>query len=394
MSPDHYLLSVIRRARRLGGRFRHRPPRHLVYGIKALMAALVAWTLAGAWAVDGRPYLAVATALLMVNADTVYRSVAKALQNVVAKVAGLALALMTVQLLGATAGAIAVIVLGTVLVGPRRTADSRRQVASTAVVGLAATAGDPIGGLVSPLLQTLSGAVVGIVVNALVLPPLHLDESDSAVQKLAHAMGNLLSDMGTGLAREQLGSKAHVWLHRARELEKHLTHAQEQVRQADESLRWNARGVARARRSDVTYGELFGALRGVLLQVRGIARALADNAHDRRADHHLGHQFLDRYAETLQLAGAAVRGLVEPYAAGDPSETDPRERLRKAIEGALTWHETMTELIHQGTLTKPGAWHVYGSLMTDVERLLFDLDYAGTRRTRGQRDAATWISAT
>ncbi|MFF0465250.1 FUSC family protein [Streptomyces mexicanus] len=357
------------------------------------MAALLAWTFAGAWAADGRPYLAVATALLMVNAYTVYRSVANALQSVVGKVAGLVLALMTVQLLGATAGAIAVIVLVTVLVGPSRTADGRLQVASTAVVGLAAMAGDPMGGLVTPLLQTLTGAVVGIAVNALVLPPLHLDESDSAVRDLAHAMGKLLGDMGAGLSQEQLGLKAHVWLHRARELEKHLMHAEEQVRQADESLRWNPRCVARERRSDVTYGELFSALRGVSLQVRGIARTLADSAHDRRADHRLGQQFLDRYAEILQLAGAAVRGLVEPHVAAGPSLAGPRERLRRAIEGALAWHETMTDLIHRGALVKPGAWHVYGSLMTDVERLLSDLDYAGTRRTRGHRDTTSGVSA-
>jgi hypothetical protein len=35
-------------------------------------------------------------------------------------------------------------------------------------------------------------------------------------------------------------------------------------------------------------------------------------------------------------------------------------------------------MIARGTLTKPGAWHVYGSLMTDVERLLADLDRADT----------------
>ncbi|MFB6990963.1 hypothetical protein [Streptomyces sp. NPDC056304] len=32
--------------------------------------------------------------------------------------------------------------------------------------------------------------------------------------------------------------------------------------------------------------------------------------------------------------------------------------------------------IEHGTLTEPGAWHVYGSLMTDAERLLADLDRA------------------
>ncbi|MGW2935516.1 hypothetical protein ACWDA7_27490 [Streptomyces sp. NPDC001156] len=365
--------------RRLGDRLRGRRPGQVVHGLKTLIAALLAWGVVAPWAPGGRPYLAVATALLLVNASTVYQSVTKAVQSVVARVAGLILALATARLLGATAAAVAVIVVIAVLAGPRRTSDDRLQIASTAVIALAATAADPVGSLLSPALQTLAGAAVGLAVTALVLPPLYLDESDSAVRDLAHAMGALLHDMGTGLSRRQLTTKAHTWLHRARSLDKRLSHAEEQVRQADESLRWNTRCAAQSRRPDATHSEAFSALRGVSLQVRGIARTLADNAHDHHAGHHLGHQFLDRYAETLQLAGKAVQGFVAPAAAPGSPETAPRERLRGAIDGALAWHDTMTDLIGRGTLTKPGAWHVYGSLMTDVERLLADLDRADPR---------------
>ncbi|MGW3691760.1 hypothetical protein [Streptomyces sp. NPDC005125] len=304
----------------------------------------------------------------------------KAAQNVVARVAGLVLALATARLLGPTAGAVAVIAVIAVLAGPRRTADDRLQIASTAVIALAATATNPMGSLVSPALQTLTGAAVGIAVNALVLPPLYLNESDSAVRDLARSMGTLLHDMGTGLSRRQLTPKAHNWLHQARNLDTRLTRAEEQVRQADESLRWNTRCVAHTRRKGTTFhdNDTFRALRGVSIQVRGIARTLADNAHDNHADHHLGHQFLDRYAETLKLAGAAVQAFAEPASATGSPDTSPRERLRGAIDGALTWHDTMTDMISRGTLTQPGAWHVYGSLMTDAERLLADLDRADT----------------
>lgn len=364
--------------RRLTGRLRTKRADHMVHGAKTLIAALLTWGIVAPWSPEGRPYMAVATALLMVNASTVYQSVTKATQSVVARVAGLILALATARLLGPTAGAVAVIAVIAVLAGPRRTADDRLQVASTAVIALAATATDPMGSLVSPALQTLTGAAVGIAVNALILPPLYLNESDSAVRDLARSMGTLLHDMGTGLSRRQLTSKAHNWLHQARNLDKHLTRAEEQVRQADESLRWNTRCVAHTRRKEATFNDTFTALRGVSIQVRGIARTLADNAHDNHADHHLGHQFLDQYAETLQLAGAAVQAFVESGPATGSPDTSPRERLRGAIDGALTWHDTMTDMIGRGTLTEPGAWHVYGSLMTDVERLLADLDRADT----------------
>ncbi|MGW7530210.1 hypothetical protein [Streptomyces sp. NPDC054783] len=350
----------------------------MVHGLKTLTAALLAWGVVAPWSPGGRPYLAVATALIMANGPTVYRSVIKAVQSVVARLAGLTLALVTAWLMGSTAGSVAAIAVIAVVVGPHRAVDDRLQIASTAVVALAATTAAPVGGLVLPAAQTLTGALVGIVVNALVLPPLYLDESDSAVRSLARAMGTLLREMGAGLAERQLAARARIWLHQARDLEKNLVDAEEQVRQADESLRWNTRCTAHARRKDVTYGEAFRTLRGVFLQVRGIARTLADNAHDDHTDHHLDHQFLDRYSETLKLAGTAVEEFAEPRPATGTPDAASRERLRGAINGALTWHETMTELIGGGTLAKPGAWHIYGSLMTDVERLLLDLDHADT----------------
>ncbi|MFE4723780.1 aromatic acid exporter family protein, partial [Streptomyces sp. NPDC056728] len=364
--------------RRLAGRLSTKRAGHVVHGAKTLIAAMLTWSIVAPWSPEGRPYLAVATALLMVNASTVYQSVTKAAQNVVARVAGLILALATARLLGPTAGAVAVIAVLAVIVGPRRTADDRLQVASTAVIALAATATDPMGSLISPALQTLTGAAVGIAVNALVLPPLYLNESDSAVRDLARSIGTLLHDMGTGLSGRQLAPKARTWLHQARSLDKRLTRAEEQVQQAGESLRWNTRCVAHTRRKETTLDDTFRVLRGVSIQVRGIARTLADNAHDNHSDHHLGHQFLDQYAETLQLAGAAVQAFAEPARATGSPDASPRERLRAAIDGTLAWHDTMTDTIARGTLTKPGAWHVYGSLMTDAERLLADLDRTDT----------------
>ncbi|MFB7999089.1 aromatic acid exporter family protein [Streptomyces sp. NPDC056002] len=364
--------------RRLAGRLSTQRAGHVVHGAKTLIAAMLTWSIVAPWSPEGRPYLAVTTALLMVNASTVYQSVTKAAQNVVARVAGLILALATARLLGPTAGAVAVIAVLAVVVGPRRTADDRLQVASTAVIALAATATDPMGSLLSPALQTLTGAAVGIAVNALVLPPLYLNESDSAVRDLARSIGTLLHDMGTGLAGRQLTPKAHTWLHQARSLDKRLTRAEEQVQQADESLRWNTRCVAHKRRKETTFDDTFRVLRGVSIQVRGIARTLADNAHDNHSDHHLGHQFLDQYAETLHLAGAAVQAFTEPRPAGGQPDASPRERLRAAIDGTLAWHDTMTDTIARGALTKPGAWHVYGSLITDAERLLADLDRTNT----------------
>ncbi|MFE4336450.1 aromatic acid exporter family protein [Streptomyces sp. NPDC056831] len=346
-----------------------------MHGAKNLIAALLAWEFATLWIPGERPYVAVATALLMVNAATVYRSVTQAARSMATRAAGVLLALGTVWLLGSTAGSIAGIVGIALVAAGSRASDDRLQVASTAVLTLTAAAAAPVGHVVLTAIAALSGAVVGVAVNALIMPPIHLDESDDAVRGLARVMGALLRDMGHGLRERQHVARAHGWVEDGRGLGRRVADARERVQQGQESLRWNTCWAVHPQRRPVTYGDMLSTLHGVSLQVRGIARTLADNVDDTHTDHHLGQQFLDRYAEMLKLAGHAVEAFVEVDSASRPAEA--REGLRAAIDRARAWHDTMTDLIGRGALVKPGAWHVYGSLMTDVERLLVDLDHAG-----------------
>ncbi|MFE7357819.1 hypothetical protein ACFU8Q_32965 [Streptomyces sp. NPDC057543] len=340
---------------------------------KVLIATLLAWQAASWWLPREQRYLAVATALAMVSAPTVYRSVTQALRSVGARAAGLAVAVAVMWLLGPAAGSAAVIPAIALVVAGRRGSDGRLQVASTAVLALAAATAVPVGHVVALTLATLTGAAVGIAVNAVVLPPVHLSASDSAVRGLAVAMGELLVDMGRGLRERQHADRAHTWLEKGRRLEDLAVRAHEDVRESQESLRWNTRCVVvRGRRELSGHGEALRALHRITFQVRGIARTLADAVDD----HRLGQMFLDRYAATLDAAGGAVTCFATPGPAEGPAEDDARERLRRAIDDAAAWHTMMTGEIERGTLTEPGAWHVYGSLMTDAERLLADLDRA------------------
>ncbi|MFI0710133.1 hypothetical protein ACH4SK_05665 [Streptomyces inhibens] len=316
-----------------------------------------------------------ATALLMANAPTVYRSVTEAVRNVATRATGLSLAMAVVWLLGSTAGSIAAILAIAFVAGGRQASD--KQVASTAVLALTAATAAPAGDVVALVLVTLTGAAVGIAVNALILPPLHLGAADASVRDLSATMGSLLSDMGRGLRERQHTNRAHAWLDRARRLEELVEQAHEDMRRAEESLRWNTRCIVHARRQQPsTHCHALGILHRISFQVRGIARTLADNVDDQRSSHRLGQLFLDRYAATLEAAGPAAQSFAAPQQVEGSGAGDARERLRQAIGTATTWHETMTGLVEQGALAVPGAWHVYGSLMTDIERLLADLDLA------------------
>ncbi|MEL5960750.1 hypothetical protein AADR41_39385, partial [Streptomyces sp. CLV115] len=190
---------------------------------------------------------------------------------------------------------------------------------------------------------------------------------EGGLQLRAGQLRDLLADMGRGLKERQHTDRADTWLERGRRLEDLAMRAYEDVRERRERLRWNTRCVAvRGRREPSGHGETLRALHGITFQVRGIARTPADTVDDHRP----GQMFLDRYAATLQAAGEAVTYFATPGPADGPARDDAHERLRRAINDAAQWHTTMTREIEHGTLTEPGAWHVYGSLMTDAEQLL------------------------
>ncbi|MFE8950469.1 hypothetical protein [Streptomyces sp. NPDC007856] len=347
--------------------------------LKSLIAALLAWGATVRWLPAQDQYLAVAGALLMVNTSTVYRSVSRALHSAFTRIAGTALALSMVWLFGSAIGTVAAVLAITLVTTGRRISDDRLQIASSAVLTLAAATAAtaaPVDHAILAAIGTVLGGATGMAVNALVLPPLHLAQSDTAIRDLARSMGALLRQMGGGLCERRDLDRADLWLEQARDLERLVGEAQQDVEEGKESLRWNTR-CAFGRCGSVAHGELWHALHGVSFQIRGIARTLADSADDGGA-RRPGPIFLKRYAELLELAGAAVETFVASHGPEPADQDDARERLRGALERAQSWHGTMTDLVGRGTLARPHAWHVYGSLMIDLERLLIDLEHTDT----------------
>jgi uncharacterized membrane protein YgaE (UPF0421/DUF939 family) len=341
-------------------------------GVKTLIAAVLTWQLIALWLPGQQQFLGVATALVMANASTVYSSVVHAVRRVAIQVSGVSLAVATAWLLGATAGAIVAVLTMVLLTGGRRNGEDRLQVASTAVITLTAAAAAPVEHVVFPAVSTLTGAVVGVAVNALVLPPTYLSQSDAAVRSLARSMGTLLQDMGHGLGEGRSPSHAHIWLERGRNLEQQVAEARDEVQKTAESLRWNARAARRHHMFPV-YEYALEVLHAASYQVRGIARTLADNINQ-DTDHDLKQGFAVPYGEALELAGQVFTTYAAVGMAAGSTQTDARRQLRTAIDRMLTWHATVTDLIERGALGKLNAWPVYGSLVADIERLLADLD--------------------
>jgi uncharacterized membrane protein YgaE (UPF0421/DUF939 family) len=345
----------------------------LRHGVKSLIAAVLTWRLIALWLPGQQQFLGVATALFMANTPTVYSSVVHAVRKVAIQIAGVLLAVAAARLLGATAGGILAVLAVMLLTGRRGNGEDRLHIASTALITLTAAAATPVAHVVSPVVSTLTGAVAGVAVNALILPATHLTQSDAAVRRLARCTGTLLQDMGKGLTQERSSTHSSIWLERARHLEREVSEAREEVQKAAESLRWNVRAGTRKHQTIPLHEHALEVLHTASYQVRGIARTLADNL-DTDAHPDLRRGFTVRYAQALDLAGQVFITYAGIGVAG-PAQTDTRRQLHTLIERVSSWHATTTDLIEHGALGKLDAWHVYGSLVADMERLLTDLDH-------------------
>jgi Aromatic acid exporter family member 1 len=334
---------------------------------KTALAATLSWELAVVLLHSTLPALAALGAILTVQA-TVKQTVTFGVQQVVGVTVGVAGAMALVSVVGAHWWSVALLILIALAVGNLlRLGRQVNQVAISALLVLALGAGY---GSVR-VVDTLLGAVVGVLVNALVAPPTHVQAAVAEIARVAEDLGLLLTDVGTGLRRGWDRRAAQDWLRRARELDAARARAGDAVRRGDESLVYNplARGEAEA---VARLTEAHTALEHVATQVRGTTRALADLHGDPAA-----RPVLEALADPLEQAGAAVAAFGRLQAADD--RAPGRAELQRAHDAAAAGLEKVSAALTGLPAEQDPRTLV--SLYVDAGRLLNEIDPAAGAHT-------------
>ncbi|NYV76965.1 aromatic acid exporter family protein, partial [Streptomyces sp. UH6] len=170
----------------------------LVQSFKASAAALLAWAVARLWLDDPMALMAPWAAVVLVQA-TVYGSLLRAAQQCAAICAGTLLASGAQALTGDELAAMAVCLPPLMLLAQwSRFGDQGGYAATTAIFTLATgTVGaDAVGHRVG---QAVLGAAIGVAVNALVLPPVHLRDVRDNLAGLAREAGAVLRQVAEEL---------------------------------------------------------------------------------------------------------------------------------------------------------------------------------------------------
>jgi hypothetical protein len=342
--------------------------------LKTALAATLAWEAARLVTGEPSPVFAPLTALLVVQI-TVRRSLREAAERLVGVVAGVVVALLLARLVGLSALSIGLLVAGGLVVGRlvRLGAAGAVQVpVSALLVLIVGTQGDVV---VARVEDTAIGAAVGVLVNLAVAPQIRLGPAVAAVAGLTAELAGLLLTLSAGAATRFDEATSRVWLTTSRRLPASLDRAQAALDAAADSLRFNPRRRRAADRVE-RLGEAVVALDHVVTQARGTTRTLFDLARVHGQVDLPGH-----YAAALGAVGRAL--LAHQAAVRDETGT---EDLERAIEEARAAVAAAVAHGPQTGARRDDAWLARGSVLSDLGRLLRELDPRGPHSAAFRQD--------
>lgn len=321
--------------------------------VKTVVAAVLAWVLATSVLDLPQSFLAPWSALLVVHA-TVYRTFSQGARQVGAAVLGVVVAWAVGNTLGIDPLAVSTaLLLGLVIGTIPWFADEATTIAATALIVLTTGFSDNDFVLLSRLADTGIGIAVGLLVNLTVWPPLRRRTAISAMDALDDEIGQLLLDMGDGLAAGYTAEDVEEWVDRTRSVDEDLDDAWAYVRQARESARMNPRRSAGEYRDPQQWMDLLRRMEQALAETRSMAGTLGRALE---TDRSWDADFRQGYIAVMHEAGA---GIVNAEL--------PRVRTARAQVDKL-----VDLLNEQSPISR--LWPVYGGLIINLRNILEAMD--------------------
>jgi hypothetical protein len=340
---------------------------------KTTLAAVISWELALRLPGSQPPVLAPLTALLVTQL-TLVKTITGSLQRVASVTAGVLVALLVADLIGLHWWSVGLVIFLSLALGQVLKLGSHRMEVPISAL-LVMTLGGTPGIAGTRVLETLIGAGVGVVVNAVLVPPVYLQPAGEAIYELADDMARVLEGAAADLAEGWSGEDAYERLREARELDAEGREAREAVAQAEDSLRLNPRRRLVGDPSDELREGLTSLEHSVIL-TRGLCRSLVelDTITGGRGPDPPLQAALGRVL--VELADA-VRAFGEHVAASVPGPPANQAPLLRALARARAARDQLAKEMAAGPGEAPRAWQVHGYLLANIDRLLSELDPEG-----------------
>ncbi|WBB61674.1 aromatic acid exporter family protein [Streptomyces sp. WMMC500] len=337
------------------------------------MAATIAYVVALQLTSGPKPLTAPLTALLVVQV-TFYATLTTGIRRVTAVVVGVLIASGFSALVGLSWWSLGLIILSSLIAGRIvRVSEFVPEVAISAMLVLGVShVGDTA---FTRILETLTGAVVGLTFNLVLAPPVWVESAGDAIEDLARRMRRLLLRSADQLTAVTSPAVAFDRLHAARDLDDFVGDVDTSLRRAEDSLRLNPR-VSEGLMHRVVLRTGLDTLEICAVVVRVLTRGLADLATARRAEEPLFPRETGAALEDLlgyigdalvsfaQLVSTEVSASAETAAGRLEADLAAAHAVRGRVEALLLDTAERDE----------ENWFLYGALLADVKRILDELD--------------------
>jgi uncharacterized membrane protein YgaE (UPF0421/DUF939 family) len=330
--------------------------------LKTALAAGLSWQLATLIPGNDHPYLAPLSAVLLMQL-TIAQSVDLAIQRNIGIAIGVIVAVASFALFGVHAWSVSLVVLISLAAGIqlRLGQQAVQQVAVSALIVL--LAGSVTGTFeyaFRRILDSIIGASVALVLNWLVVPPIHIAPASKAIERMAQDLSLALADLAVSLRSGMTRTRAEAHLKSARALATSLAAANVALGQAEQSLRYNR--FARGRHDEMArLQNASRALEHGAIQTRVLARSMVTAFEENAADWIQPDQFGRSLADLLGRNAALVR-----YVGG-------RGGIRPELAITTELHESM--LAYWQARADPG-WLYAGEVLAMTERMAKELNAA------------------
>ncbi|MFE2744426.1 aromatic acid exporter family protein [Streptomyces scopuliridis] len=349
-----------------------RPQPVLVQTVRSAAAATIAYVVALRLSSEPAPLTAPLTALLVVQV-TLYSTLTTGIRRVNAVVAGVLVASGFSVLVGLTWWSLGLIIVASLIVGRLvRVSEFVPEVAISAMLVLgvtrvASTAWDRV-------LETLIGAVVGLLFNFLFVPPVWVRTAGQSIEDLSRRMRQLLLRIGEGLTEPTPVERAADRLHEARRLDHDISGVDADLRQAEDSVRLNPR-VKEGLLHRVVLRTGLDTLEICTVVLRVLARTLTDLAKERTEEPLFPQEVGIALKELLaRVADAVVSFAVLVTTEISQSAETAESRLAEDLEAASVSRERLAGLLLEGVQRHPRQWQLHGALLAEIDRILDELD--------------------
>lgn len=322
---------------------------------KAAVATISAWLVAG-WLIPGQLPVFAAIAALLVVQPSVNQSFGKAIERSIGVILGVLIATGISLAFGQNSAIILVAIVVAMLVAwaLKMTPGTSNQVAISAMLVLALGASSPEYAI-DRVLETLIGALIGIVVNTLIVPPVAVAPARRDLALLGGELAASLDRLASALETPQSPAQLQQLMLEARLMRPMRDAADAAIADGEESLTLNPRRSAH--RTDLTEMRvLIERLSPIVTQVIGMTRAVFDHYDDALSD----EPTVQAIAEQLRRAAHDVRLAV--HLADIEPEPEPMTSVVPALTAPLVIAPPAS-----------GHWILVGSLMEDLRRIRGEL---------------------